>query len=163
MAQGKKTEITPEFKVAVLTAIKLGAGREAAAQSAMIHPDTLRAILARGEASHKETSGASARAGATNYMPEAELWESVVEAEGKVELRLLQQLWVANNEGDTSSTKWLLERLFKKKYAPTNKMEHTGKDGERLGNPVAEMSKEERAALAQEILKKNAGDSPATD
>jgi len=143
--RGRPTKLTPEKHAAIITAIRAGASRQAAAASVGIALGTLKEWLARGEDRDERESTEDFAAFAVDLRT----------AEAEFEQSLIQQVMSYSAMGDKPDWRgpaWLLERRFSQQWGKTTKTELTGKDGGSLkfdvGTDVSKLSDEQLRILA---------------
>lgn len=107
---GRPTKFTPETTAAILSAIRLGATYELAAQAGGVHYDTFNEWVKKGEAGDEGF---------------AEFSESVKRANAEMAVRCLSQIEEAAADGNWQAAAWKLERRFPASYGRVPQ-EHTG-------------------------------------
>lgn len=116
-----KAELDPELLPTVLTVVKLGAGREAAAAQAGISAETLRSYERIGAEAWRRREEALLEEREPDLSKRdamfAQFFEDLRKAESGTKSYLLGQIQKASS-GDWRAGAWLLEKMYPREFGP---------------------------------------------
>lgn len=143
---GRPTKLTPEVHQTIVDAIRAGASRQAAAETAGVGFSTLKEWMVRGEGQHPDRPQESifAAFSADVHAAEADFERTLV--------RQVMEYGAMGDKPDWRAPAWLLERRFSDRWGKVTKTELTGKDGGPMrvdsGADVTTMTDEQLRILA---------------
>lgn len=116
MATGRPTKLTPEIQKTIMDALRRGSYMETAAAYAGISKNTLYDWLRRGAREKQRLANNSRARMLKDERPFVEFSDAIKKAQAEAELRDLEIIRKAAEEGEWQASAWRLERKFPDKF-----------------------------------------------
>ena len=126
---GRKSKITPEVQQALVQTIATGNWIEIACEYANIHPATFYRWMERGQSELDRLERDETAEANPEETPYREFCEAIKKAKASSEVQAVGLIRKAAIDGTWQAAAWYLERSQPKRWAKTDRLEHTGAEG----------------------------------